>query len=116
MPHTTTYRFGDIVLVPFPFTDQTSFKKRPAVVVNSAGYDRARPDVILMAVTSQIHSPVRMGDVEIHLWREAGLLKPSTIKPILTTIEKGRVIRQLGRLLNADRRVLHEVLNVILGE
>jgi mRNA interferase MazF len=69
-----------------------------------------------MAVTSQICSPVGMGDVEIRLWCEAGLLKPSTIKPILTTIEKGRVIRQLGRLLDVDRRVLHEGLNVILGE
>ena len=27
------YAFGDVVLVPFPFTDQTGIKKRPAVVV-----------------------------------------------------------------------------------
>jgi hypothetical protein len=34
MPNTTDYRFGDLVLVPFPFTDQTGIKKRPAVVVS----------------------------------------------------------------------------------
>jgi mRNA interferase MazF len=34
MPSTTAYKFGDVVLVPFPFTDQTATKKRPAVVVS----------------------------------------------------------------------------------
>jgi len=50
MPSTTGYSFGDIVLVPFPFTDLTATKKRPAVVVS---YHRDRRDVIVMAVTSQ---------------------------------------------------------------
>jgi mRNA interferase MazF len=34
------YGFGDIVLVPFPFTDQSGAKKRPAVIVSSAAYNR----------------------------------------------------------------------------
>ncbi len=52
MPNTTTYNFGDIILVLFPFTDQTTSKKRPAVVVSSDAYNNDRPDIILMAVTS----------------------------------------------------------------
>jgi hypothetical protein len=35
MPNTTAYSFGDVVLVPFPFTNQTASKKRPAVVVSA---------------------------------------------------------------------------------
>ena len=36
----TDYNFGDIVLVPFPFTDQSTVKKRPAVIVSSDAYNR----------------------------------------------------------------------------
>jgi len=46
-----SYDFGDIVLVPFPFTNQSQAKKRPAVVVSSTRYHEARPDIIIMALT-----------------------------------------------------------------
>jgi mRNA-degrading endonuclease toxin of MazEF toxin-antitoxin module len=53
MPSTTSFEFGDIVLVPFPFTDQRATKKRPAVVVSSVVYNASRPDLIVLAITSQ---------------------------------------------------------------
>ncbi len=42
-PNTTAYSFGDVVLVPFPFTDQTASKKRPAVVVSADAYHQRLP-------------------------------------------------------------------------
>ena len=48
------FDFGDVVLVPFPFTDQTASKKRPAVIVSSSHYGRTRHDIVLMAITSQL--------------------------------------------------------------
>lgn len=110
------YEFGDIVLVPFPFTDQTTSKKRPAAVVSSVTYHRERPDLILMAVTSRLRSPSSFGEVVITQWESASLLKPSVIKPIFATIEKGLVLRKLGRLLDEDRLALRHALRVILGE
>ena len=89
MPNTTGYSFGDVVLVPFPFTDQTASKKRPAVVVSADAYHQRRPDVIVMAVTSQILRPAgALGEVLISDWQGAGLPKASLIKPVLTTIEQ----------------------------
>ena len=115
MPNTTAYNFGDVVLVPFPFTDQTATKKRPAVVVSSDGYNKARPDVILMAVTGHLSDYPRIGEVVVSDWKEAGLLKTSTIKPILTTIEKSLIIRTLGKLSQQDRIALRDALKIILG-
>ena len=55
------FEFGDVVLVPFPFTDQTASKKRPAV--GSRAYNTARPDIIVMAITSQRRPNPGLGDV-----------------------------------------------------
>ncbi len=69
MPSTTIYSFGDVVLVPFPFTDQTAAKKRPAVVVSSDAYNKARPDVIVMAITGHVSGYPRIGEVVISIGR-----------------------------------------------
>ncbi|MDT7541780.1 MAG: mRNA interferase MazF [Acidobacteriota bacterium] len=111
----TSYNFGDVVLVPFPFTDQTGTKKRPAVIVSSAAYNASRPDLILMAVTSQIRTAPGFGEVIITKWQQAGLLKASAIKPVLTTIERRLLLRRLGQLEQKDRVELQQSLNSILG-
>jgi len=48
----TAYNRGDIVLVPFPFSNQTTIKKRPAAIISSQRYNAASQDIIIMAVTS----------------------------------------------------------------
>lgn len=50
----TAYRFGDVVLVQFPFTDQSSTKQRPAIVISSERYNAERPDLIIIAVSSRV--------------------------------------------------------------
>jgi mRNA interferase MazF len=110
----TRFEFGDVVLVPFPFTDQSNSKKRPAVVVSSPAYNAERPDLIVMAITSQVR-PENRFDIPLQDWQQANLLKPSVVKPVIATIEQGLVIRPLGRLSAEDRRVLAEQLRGILG-
>jgi hypothetical protein len=61
--------FGDVVLVPFPFTDQSGTKKRPAVVVSSDGYNASRRDIVIMAVTSQVRTPLGFGEGMIDDWQ-----------------------------------------------
>ncbi|MGH9604199.1 MAG: type II toxin-antitoxin system PemK/MazF family toxin [Terracidiphilus sp.] len=109
------YDFGDVVPVPFPFTNQIASKQRPAVVVSSRAYNIARPDVIVMAITSQLHSMPALGEVWIGEWQRANLLKPSTIKPVFATLEERMVIRQLGVLQPQDVSALRTAINAVLG-
>ena len=115
MPPTTTYRFGDILLAPYPFSNLQGIKQRPAVVASSDSYNARRPDIIVAAVTSQVRATLLAGEVLISLWRQAGLLKPSVIKPVLATLEQALVIRKLGRLEPQDRQDLEGMLRAILG-
>jgi mRNA interferase MazF len=64
------FSFGDVVLVPFPFTDQNTTKKRPAVVVSSAALHRGRPDLRLIAVTSQFRPIATVGEASIEGWAD----------------------------------------------
>ena len=111
----TTYKFGDIILVPFPFTDQTTVKKRPAVVISSAAYNHSRDDLIIMAVTSRLHQVNKPGEELVSDWQGAGLLKPSVFKPILATIETTLVLKRLGSLQFEDCRTLGQILKEIIG-
>ncbi|MDO8793716.1 MAG: type II toxin-antitoxin system PemK/MazF family toxin [Vicinamibacterales bacterium] len=54
MPSTTSYRRGDVVLVSFPFTDLSTAKRRPALVVLPDSFNEATSDLVLAAITSQI--------------------------------------------------------------
>ncbi|MBF0352182.1 MAG: type II toxin-antitoxin system PemK/MazF family toxin [SAR324 cluster bacterium] len=115
MPSMTTYNFGDVLLIPFPFTDQTATKKRPAVVISSSLYQQSKPDVIVMAVTSQVRSAQLVGEFLIEDWKEAGLIKPSVGKPVITTLEQSMVLQQLGTLQSQDLQSLRKCLKTILG-
>ena len=114
MPITTTYSFGDIVLVPFPFTDQSATKRRPAVIISSRLYNRSHPDVIIMAITSQVRPTGAPGELQIAHWNEAGLLKPSAVKAVITTLDHRLILRRLGRLHAQDRVALENTLQQIL--
>lgn len=112
---TVAYSFGDVVLVPFPFTDQSGTKKRPAVIVSSNGYNTNRRDLIIMAITSQIRQPTGFGEALVADWQAAGLLKPSLLKPVFTTIEQALVVRTMGALSVADLRTLREAISQVIG-
>ena len=56
MPSTTRYKCGDIVLVPFPFTDLSSSKRRPALVISPDAFNDRMEDVVVAAITSQLTS------------------------------------------------------------
>jgi len=43
---------GDIVLIPVPFTDLSSRKRRPVIVVSNNAYNHKTMDIVVVAMTS----------------------------------------------------------------
>jgi mRNA interferase MazF len=79
----TSYDAGEIVLVRYPFTDLTTSKKRPAVILSPRAYSAQFGDFVLMPLTSQADADSSLALSE---WRAAGLLKSSWVKPIVGTL------------------------------
>jgi mRNA interferase MazF len=115
MANPSRFSFGDVVLVPFPFTDQSGTKKRPAVVVSSQSYNAGRRDIVIMAMTSQVRVPLGIGEAIIADWQGAGLIKESVLKPVFATIEQGLVVRVMGLLSTVDTKALRVVLGTVIG-
>ena len=115
MANSSRFSFGDVVLVPFPFTDPSDTKKRPSVVVSSHGYNTSRRDIVIMAITSQVRTPLGFGEAMVADWQGAGLIKASVLKPVFMTVEQGLVVRVLGKLAAADIKTLREVVADVNG-
>ena len=109
-----SYKRGDVVLVRFPFTDLTTTKKRPALVISTDFYNQSQINLIIAAITSQTHR-LGIGDCLIQDWREVSLAKPSQVKAIIATIEQSLVLRKLGTLVPNDMKVVARELAKALG-
>jgi mRNA interferase MazF len=108
----TSYKQGDVLLVPFPFTDQSGSKQRPAIVISSAKYNQIHPDVILAPITS--HPIASTDELAILDWKLAGLLKPSVVKPILSSFDTRLVKRKLGNFSSTDKLAVRELFARLL--
>ena len=104
-----SYDKWDIVLVPFPFTDLTTTKKRPALIISPEEYNKSG-DVIIAFITSNIHVNPRFGDYLIKEWQRANLPKPSLIRMKFATIYKEIIIKKLGRLSPFDIEKFSKIL------
>ena len=68
-----------------------------------------------MAITCRVRTPLGSSEAMVGVWRGAGLIKTSGLKPIFTTIEQGLVLRVIGHLSAADIKSLREVVADVIG-
>ncbi|HIH09413.1 MAG TPA: type II toxin-antitoxin system PemK/MazF family toxin [Candidatus Diapherotrites archaeon] len=91
-----TYKQAEMVLIPFPFSDLSSSKKRPALIISSDTFNNSSQDIICCLVTTNPKSDeytVSISEADV----ESGKLHfDSTIKPYrLFTIDKKLVMKSL---------------------
>ena len=106
----------EIWLVPVPFTDLSSVKRRPVVIVSSDVFNLTHDDVLVIALTSNLGAslsgvPVTQIDIEVGTLKSDSLILASKVY----TLEQNLLIKRFGKLTTACfSRVLAE-LDKILG-
>lgn len=114
----TSYKRGDVVLIPFAFTDLSSVKQRPALVVSSDAFNAANPDVIAVGITSKVVLYRDEPGTYLITGREqssAGLPKESVVRcGKIVTIDQRLVRRMLGTLpIRVVNKVIDEINAII---
>jgi mRNA interferase MazF len=72
---------GDVILIPVPFTDLSSQKRRPVIVISNDDYNRQNLDIVVVAMTSnpaQVDHSFRVSKVDL---AEGALNRPGTVRP-----------------------------------
>jgi mRNA interferase MazF len=98
----------DVVVVPFPFSEQAGEKRRPAVALSSQRFNRGGHTILAM-ITSAAHRPWA-GDTPITGLSPAGLRAQCIVRLKLFTLDNRLLLRRSGTLDAADRRQLLENL------
>jgi len=102
-----SYSKPEVVLVRYPFSDLTSSKVRPAVVVNAAHVSQ---DLFVVALTSRT-SGLLAGEFVLAEWEAAGLNVETAVKRGIYTIKQTLVRQRLGKLADADAEQLEKSLS-----
>jgi mRNA interferase MazF len=92
-----TYCSSEVLLLSFPFSNTTTSKRRPALVL----VDTGDADIIVARITSQIYQTPF--DVQLQEWKTEGLMLPSVVRVHkLATLQKNLAERRLGQLTPSD--------------
>lgn len=123
MPSTMTgkssmaYHRGDVVLIPFPFTDLSAKKTRPVVVVSTDAYEEETGSLLVAMITAAAHDTAydyALQDWQQD-WQEANLLKPSWVRTKIATLQPSLVRFQPGKLSAEDLAHVDDRLRHALG-
>ncbi|MEW6085980.1 MAG: type II toxin-antitoxin system PemK/MazF family toxin [Chloroflexota bacterium] len=90
---------GDILLVPIPFTDLSSQKRRPVIVISNNAYNKKTTDLVVAAMTSNpaeadYSFTITSDDLEKGTLNHPGKVRVDKIYTISTSI----VVKTFGRV------------------
>lgn len=109
-------RQRDIILIPIPFSDLTSIKRRPVLVLSNDQHNQRSEDVLVAAMTSRLSRipysvRVRAADlIEGKLKRES-LIRMDKIYTLSKTI----IVKRFGRIKDTTFRQVLTQLDLVLG-
>jgi mRNA interferase MazF len=109
-----SYNAFDVVVVPFPFTDKATTKRRPALILSDAQAFNQRVGQAVMAMITSARNSDWPLDIEIENLESAGLPAPSVIRMKLFTLDEKLIIRKAGELAVPDQSRVIAALRQLL--
>jgi len=112
---TRAYLPGDVVIVPFPYSDRFAEKRRPALVISNEKL--AAEGFVWVAMITSARNSRMQHDQPISDLPRAGLPTPSVVRPIkLACIEPTRIIRLAGSLRPTDSQRALAAVSGFIGK
>ena len=104
-----------VVVVPFPFTDRDTTKRRPAVVLSNSIFNASAGHSVLAMITSAKNSNW-LHDVNISDLNSAGLSSASIVRMKLFTLDNRLIIRKAGVLADSDQQAAIKAFNLLFSD
>jgi len=90
---------GDIVLIPVPFSDLSSEKRRPVIVVSNDEYNRRTADVVVVAMTSNPAAAMFGFQITSADLVQGALNRPSVVRvDKIYTLAQSIVAKKFGKV------------------
>ena len=104
---------GDVVVVPFPFSDLSANKRRPAFVLAKGEYG----DFILCQITSKSKKGIKSIELKEEDFREGKLKITSHIMPRkIFTADSGLILYKVGNVKKEKIKEIEEIICKIIKE
>lgn len=108
-----TFNAFDVIVVPFPFTDRDTTKRRPALVISNALFNQQHDQLILAMITTTDN--VWPSDVPLVNWQDVGLKVSCHLRLKLFTLDQNLIIRTVGHLSSQDIQAVQATLSKYLN-
>jgi mRNA interferase MazF len=109
------YKRGEIVLLPVPFSDLSSVKRRPVLVISNTSHNCTNSDMIVVAITSNMQQNGIVIETKDLLAGE--LPKKSLIRcDKIYTLEQCIVIKQIGIVSESVLKKVISDINMLITE
>ena len=115
MKYGTLFEQGEILIVPFPFSDLSGTKQRPVLVISKMAYNRKAEDIVTCGITSNLKDSWFSVLIDNKDLEYGQIPKPSRIKADkLFTLEKSIVKKRIAKINSmALNKVKEEFFNLI---
>lgn len=96
---------GDLVLLPYPFSDQEGTKVRPGIIVSNETFNRKSQDFIMVPLTTVLRDEPFSFIINQENLKSGKLLRPSRIRiDKIFTVNKKLVITGIGTVSEVTLR------------